>query len=80
MRRYQLLIFAQEAVVRRAQHVVDSDTHADAPVGAGDREIAIGEFYVGGSGFEQDARQCVCLGDDLVGRHPQGRAADHRRA
>jgi hypothetical protein len=24
-RRYQLLIFAQEAVVRRAQHVVDSD-------------------------------------------------------
>src|SRR5439155_3118547 len=52
----------------------------DAAVGAGDREIAVGEFYVGGGGFEQMRRNAFALGDDLVGRHPQGRAADHRRA
>ena len=57
---------------------------ADAPVGAGHREITpIGadrKFYVGIGGFEQLRGNAFALGDDLVGRHPQGRAADHRRA
>ena len=51
-----------------------------AAVGAGDREIAVGEFDVGVGGFEQMRGKRLALGDDLVGRHPQGRAADHRRA
>src|SRR3984893_8106320 len=63
-------------VARRLSDVGD----ADAPVGAGDREIAIGEFYVGGGGFEQMRGNAFAFGDDLVGRHPQGRAANHRRA
>ncbi len=57
---------------------------ADAPVGAGDREVAAivadRELDVDIGRFEQMGGDAFALGDDLVGGEPQGRAADHRRA
>ncbi len=43
-------------------------------------KLPVGELDVGLGRFQQVGGDLLRLGDDLVGRHPQGRAADHGRA
>ena len=52
----------------------------NGPVGAGDREDAVGEVDIGLGGFEQMRGDRFRLLDDAVGRHQHGRAAQRRRA
>ena len=52
----------------------------DAPVGAGDREHAVGKLDIAGRGLEQMGGDQLGLGDDLVGGAVERRAADRDRA
>jgi hypothetical protein len=60
----------------RLRHLVD----AEAPVGAGNGEAAVLEFYVVFGGFEDVGRELLALGDDLLARHNDGSPAHGGRA
>jgi hypothetical protein len=53
---------------------------ADDAVSPAHGKPAIGEIEIRRRHFEQMGGNLLALGDDLVGRHPQRRAADNRRA